>query len=133
MTRQRAAILEVIRSDKCHHTAEEIFKLAKIKLPTLSRATVYNNLHSLEEERMIRRIGGEGTSARYDGAYTPHGHLFCSECGDIYDFTVPDFESTLARYSNAVVDSYELKICGICPRCKKGREKRLKKLEKAKI
>ena len=119
MTRQRAAILEVIRSDKCHHTAEEIFELARLKLPTLSRATVYNNLHSLEDEKIIRRIGGEGTKARYDSAYTPHGHLFCSECGLIYDFTIPDFESTLTRFADAVIDSYELKICGICPQCKK--------------
>ncbi len=35
MTRQRAIILEVIRSDMCHHTAEEIFDLAKEKLPLL--------------------------------------------------------------------------------------------------
>ena len=56
MTRQRAAILEVIRSDKCHHTADEIFELAKLKLPTLSRATVYNNLHTLEDEQIIRRM-----------------------------------------------------------------------------
>ncbi len=119
MTRQRAAILEVIRSDKCHHTAEEIFELARLKLPTLSRATVYNNLHSLEAEKIIRRIAGEGTKARYDSAYTPHGHLFCSECGFIYDFTIPDFESTLTLASDAVIDSYELKICGICPQCKK--------------
>ena len=122
MTRQRAAILEVIRSDKCHHTADEIFELAKLKLPTLSRATVYNNLHALEDEQIIRRIGGEGTKARYDSAYTPHGHLFCSECGLIYDFTIPDFESTLHKASKAVIDSYELKICGICPHCKKAKK-----------
>ena len=118
MTRQRAVILEVIRSDKCHHTAEEIFELARLKLPTMSRATVYNNLRSLEDEKIIRRISGEGTKARYDSAYTPHGHLFCSDCGLIYDFTIPDFESTLTRFADAVVDSYELKISGICPHCK---------------
>ena len=82
MTRQRAVILEVIRSDMCHHTAEEIFALAKEKLPTISRATVYNNLKSLEEEQVIRRINGEDGSARYDKSYIPHGHLFCNETID---------------------------------------------------
>ena len=119
MTRQRAVILEVIRSDKCHHTAEEIFDLAKQKLPTISRATVYNNLHSLEKEEIIRRLGGEGASARYDSSYIPHGHLFCSSCGMIYDFSIPNFEGTLALCSDAVVDSYELKIRGVCNKCKK--------------
>ena len=118
MTRQRAVILEVIRSDKCHHTAEEIFTLAKTKLPTISRATVYNNLRALEEEQIIRRIGGEGSSARYDSSFIPHGHLFCTGCGMIYDFSIPDFEATLGACSDAVVDSYELKLRGMCRNCK---------------
>ena len=118
MTRQRAVILEVIRSDMCHHTAEEIFSLAKEKLPTISRATVYNNLKALEEEQLIRRINGEDGIARYDKSYVPHGHLFCTECKHIYDFKIPDFKTTLIQYSDAVIDSYELSARGICPACK---------------
>ena len=119
MTRQRAAILEVLRRGKCHYTADEIFALAKEILPTISRATVYNNLHSLEEEEMIRRIGGEGASARYDSSYIPHGHLFCKECGGIFDFTIPDFDKTLGAYANCAVNSYELRILGVCSACRK--------------
>lgn len=122
MTRQRAAILEVIRSDRCrHYTAEEIFELAKQKLPTISRATVYNNLHSLEDEEVIRRLTGEGGSARYDSSFTPHGHLFCSACGQIFDFTIPDFNATLGVSADCIVDSYELKIRGVCKSCKNAR------------
>ena len=122
MTRQRAVILEVMRSDMCHHTAEEIFSLAKERLPTISRATVYNNLKALEEEQMIRRINGEDGIARYDKSYIPHGHLFCTECKNIYDFKIPDFSKTLTQYSDAVIDSYELSARGICPTCKTNRE-----------
>lgn len=118
MTRQRAVILEVMRSDMCHHTAEEIFSLAKEKLPTISRATVYNNLKALEEEQLIRRINGEDGIARYDKSYIPHGHLFCTECKNIYDFKIPDFKTTLTQYSDAVIDSYELSARGVCPACK---------------
>ena len=118
MTRQRAVILDVIRSDMCHHTAEDIFALAKEKLPTISRATVYNNLKALEEEQIIRRINGEDGSARYDKSYIPHGHLFCIGCKRIYDFNIPEFTSMLHEYSDAVIDSYELSARGICPSCK---------------
>ena len=117
MTRQRAVILEVIRSDMCHHTAEEIFALAKEKLPTISRATVYNNLKALEEEQIIRRINGEDGSARYDNSYIPHGHLFCTSCRRIYDFDIPNFNLTLSRCSDAVIDSYELVVKGVCQSC----------------
>lgn len=122
MTRQRAVILEVMRSDMCHHTAEEIFSLAKERLPTISRATVYNNLKTLEEEQFIRKINGEDGIARYDKSYIPHGHLFCMECKNIYDFNIPDFSKTLTQYSDAVIDSYELSARGICPICKEKRE-----------
>ena len=119
MTRQRAAILEVIRSDRCrHYTAEEIFELAKQKLPTISRATVYNNLRSLEEEQVIRRLTAEDGSARYDSSFIPHGHLYCSACGQIKDFTIPDFTEVLGERADCIVDSYELKIRGICKVCK---------------
>ena len=118
MTKQRALILEIVRSDKCHHTAEEIFELAKASLEGISRATVYNNLHTLEREKLIRRITGEDGSDRYDSSYIPHGHLFCIDCRNIYDFDIPDFASTLQNYSDAVIDSYELSVRGICRECR---------------
>ena len=118
MTKQRAAILEVIRSEKRHFTVEEIFELVKKKLPTISKATVYNNLHALEEEEMIRRIAGEGKSARYDSSYVQHGHLFCKDCGRIYDFSIPEFEKTLFKCTEANIESYELKLIGVCNKCR---------------
>ncbi len=122
MTRQRAAILEILRSDKCHHTAEEIFILAKQRLGSISRATVYNNLRALEEEKIIRRIGAEGESARYDSSFVPHGHLFCTECGGIFDFNIPDFDLTIAKCAECIVDSYELRIRGVCSECQSANE-----------
>lgn len=119
MTKQRAAILSVLHSGKYHFTADEIFAEAKKIYPAISRATVYNNLRALEEEKHIRRIGGEGSSARYDSSYIPHGHLFCTECGEIFDFKIPDFESTLAEMTGSLVDSYELRLRGICQNCQK--------------
>lgn len=119
MTRQRAVILEVLRADKCHHTADEIFELAKKKLPGISRATVYNNLKSLEKEQFIRRITAEGTKDRYDNAFIPHGHLFCTECSEVLDFSIPDFTKELEAIAGNKIDSYELKVRYVCQKCKK--------------
>ncbi len=117
MTKQRAAVLEVIRSDKCHHTAEEIFILASQILPGISRATVYNSLKALERDKLIRRITAEDSSDRYDSAYIPHGHLFCKNCGAVRDFEIPDFTRTLTEYTGGSMDSYELKVRYVCPEC----------------
>ena len=118
MTRQRAVILEVLRSDKCHHTADEIFELAKQKLPGISRATVYNNLKALEQEEIIRRITAEGTKDRYDNAFLPHGHLFCTKCGTVTDFFINDFKDDLEVIAGGKIDSYELKVRYLCPECR---------------
>ena len=119
MTRQRAVILDVIRSDMCHHTAVEIYELAKHRLPTISLATVYNNLRALEEEQIIRRLACDGKTARYDSSYLPHGHLFCTACGKIFDFSIPDFNRILGENADCMVDSYELNLRGVCNECHK--------------
>ena len=118
MTKQRAVILEVIRSDMCHHTADEIFALAKEHLPGISRATVYNNLKVLEQEKLIRRITGDGASDRYDGSYAPHGHLICEGCGKVRDFSISDFDRLISDAIGSGFNSYELKVRHLCDACK---------------
>ena len=120
MTKQRAVILKVIRAEKRHYTAEEIFGLAKLQMPGISRATVYNNLHSLEREQIIRRITGEDASDRYDSSFIPHGHLFCTECHRITDFDIPRFSEILKERCGERVDSYELKVRYLCNECAAG-------------
>ncbi len=118
MTKQRAIILEVLRSDKCHHTAEELYQLAKEKMPSISRATVYNNLHSLEAEQIIRKISGDGGPDRYDNSFIPHGHLICTVCGGVSDVDLLGIEAILLESVGSDVDSFEIKVRGRCARCK---------------
>ena len=118
MTKQRAVILEVIRSDMCHHTADEIFSLAKEKLSGISRATVYNNLKVLEAEKLIRRITGDSLSDRYDNSYIPHGHMICEQCGKVNDFNLEHFDELLSDAVGSDFSSYELKVRYLCDACK---------------
>ena len=118
MTKQRAVILEVIRSDMCHHTADEIFALAKERLPGISRATVYNNLKTLEAAKLIRRITGDALSDRYDNSYIPHGHLICEGCGKVTDFDLCNFDKQLSDAIGSEFSSYELKVRYVCDECR---------------
>ena len=114
MTKQRATILNIIRSDKAHHTADEIFKLARERLPGISLATVYNNLHALEQAGHIRRITAEHLADRYDSSYIPHGHLICERCEGITDFNIDGFEEILSDAVGNCFSSYELKVRHLC-------------------
>ena len=118
MTKQRAVVLDIVRSAKCHYTAEEVFERAKLILPGISRATVYNNLHALERDEMIRRIRGEDASDRYDSSFIPHGHLYCTVCHSITDFKPESFPEELIRLTNGTLDSYELRVRYVCAGCR---------------
>lgn len=118
MTKQRALILEIIRSDKCHHTADEIFRLARERLPGISLATVYNNLRALEEAQLIRRITAERSRDRYDSSFIPHGHMICECCERIWDFNIDGFDRLLSETVGSEYTSYELKVRGLCEECR---------------
>ena len=116
ITKQREAILQIIRSAEEHYTADELLVEVKKVMPTISRATVYNTLHYLEDKREILRITGEDGKDRYDKSYVPHGHLICRECGVITDLNLPKVANMIKREVGAY-DSYELKVRYICPTC----------------
>ena len=121
MTKQRALMLSIFRSDACigqHRTADEIFLMAREKMPGISRATVYNNLRSMEEEGLIRRISAEGGADMYDASFNLHGHLFCTVCHSVKDVMAPDLLGELCELAGERIDSYELKLRYVCERCR---------------
>ena len=117
MTRQRAVILNVLRERKGHYTADEIYALAKKQLPTISRATVYNNLTALAEERAIRKFSGIGSADLYDSTYEQHAHVFCDKCGEVEDLWLPPMKTDIERVVGEEILSYELKIVRTCKQC----------------
>ena len=117
MTRQRAAILEVIRAEPRHYTAEEIFRLAQKILPTISRATVYNNLNAMADEHLIRRICMADADV-YDRSFDPHVHLVCRKCGGIKDMRLEGLSEQLESALGQTVSSYEFKVDYVCEGCR---------------
>ena len=122
MTKQRALLLSIFRSDACigkHRTADELLALAKEQMPGISRATVYNNLRSMETEGLIRRITSDSGADYYDASFKLHGHLICTSCQEIRDVDAPMLLFDLAKLCGTEIDSYELKIRYVCEKCKK--------------
>lgn len=115
---QRLAILSFISNSGTHPSAEEIFRTLSPSMPTLSRTTVYNTLHLLEEKNLIRQINNEPDMVRYDLAlYTPHAHFKCLHCGHIIDLAGDIHPAPLP--SGYMIDSVDLFYKGICPECSK--------------
>ena len=88
MTRQRALILELLHSTSGHLTADEIFALARQRMPSIARGTVYRNLKLMEQDREIARLEMPAGPDRYDRTTAPHGHLYCDGCQKLTDIPV---------------------------------------------
>lgn len=116
MTKNARYILEIINSSRDHLTAEQIFQYLKEKNKTVVLATVYNNLASLYQQRLVRKISVEGYPDRYDKA-DKHEHLVCQGCGKLLDVVLDDLTEKLQKQVSVPMLSYDLKISYICNKC----------------
>jgi Fe2+ or Zn2+ uptake regulation protein len=121
-TKQRQAVLQVIRESEEHLTANEVFEDARRILPGISFATVYNSLRYLKNEGLIGEIRFGNDCARYDRKLTRHDHALCNNCGKLVDLelSIPialiEEASGLSKFQ---AESIELTLRGLCPECSK--------------
>src|SRR3989475_3085906 len=84
-TRQLEQVFTALQGDHSHPFAHEIYRRVHKKLPRISLATVYRNLHSLVEEGKIRTLLLDEQAARYDPETSEHDHFVCETCGRVID------------------------------------------------
>ena len=117
MTKYAKQILDLINNSDEHLSAEQIYLRLKQTSPKLVLATVYNNLHQLHQQELIRKISVEGCPDRYDKT-VKHDHLVCKRCGALSDVTLSDLTAQLQAQIQAPIFSYDLKISYLCPACR---------------
>jgi Fur family transcriptional regulator, peroxide stress response regulator len=121
-TKQRQAVLRVIRESHDHLTANEVFEDARRLLPGISFATVYNSLRYLKQEGLIEEIRFGTNAARFERKLTPHHHALCNKCGKLVDLELPIPDRLLKEAADRSMfraDSIELTLRGLCPECSK--------------
>lgn len=122
MTPQRHAILTYLLETMTHPTADEIYKALAQQFPTMSVATVYNNLRVFREAGVLRELSYGDQSSRFDANLSEHYHAVCKACGKITDFHFPplfEAEKTAEREVGFVVEGHRMEVYGICPECSK--------------
>ena len=75
LTRQRKAILEVVRQARHHPDAAWIYQEVRKRVPKVSLGTIYRNLEALVAEGYLVPITKAGEATRYDANLHPHHHL----------------------------------------------------------
>lgn len=133
MTPQRMVILEEVKKDHSHPTADEIFAKVRKKMPKISLATIYRNLEMLAGCGLIRKLEPGRPQMRFDGETHDHYHLTCMHCGRLEDSVIDSADQALAglQYNlknahESGIISHRLEFVGLCKKCRPSKPPELK-------
>ena len=119
-TRQREAILNLLRHTDSHPTADWIYDEVRKVIPNISKGTVYRNLKILREDGEISELNLSGTISRYDGNHENHYHFRCEKCGMVFNLEEPvnkELDEKIAKSTGFKVSYHHLEFRGICKDC----------------
>ena len=120
VTKQKTAILEILRSVETHPTAEWVYQEARKRIPGISLGTVYRNLNQLRDNNEILELNYGSCQSRFDGRKENHYHFTCLSCGKVYDVHMPvikSIETKAKAASGFMVTGHRLEYYGICSEC----------------
>jgi Fur family transcriptional regulator, peroxide stress response regulator len=119
-THQRRVVYDAVVASHGHHSPEKIYAAVRRKLPSISLATVYNNLRLFVERGLLREVSPHASTLLVDGNLEPHHHLVCSRCKSVQDIEGEfiDFK----RLSRKLPDGFDLtqplvEVFGLCRSC----------------
>ena len=121
LTKQREAVLQVVRESTAHPTASEVYEAARVILPSISYATVYNSLNFLKNAGLIAEISFASGANRYDAITGRHDHALCTNCGKLVDLDLEladELMTLAARRSGFEPQSIQLTLKGLCEICR---------------
>lgn len=121
LTPQRIAILDLLKGNTKHPSAEDIYMEVSRKFPTMSLATVYNTLEAIKQKGSILELNIDPEKKRFDPNTEPHHHLICIKCRQIVDiqrwFELPLSDTDKKGFE---IKGSHIEFYGLCPECKKG-------------
>ncbi len=119
-TPQRRQVFQALLEQRDHPTAAEVFMRLKLRMPSLSLATVYNCLETLRASGLVKHVAVERGPARYCPNLHPHAHFFCTSCNQVIDIAGESETAMLAHWNRpegARVSSLDVTLHGLCPTC----------------
>jgi Fur family transcriptional regulator, peroxide stress response regulator len=120
VTHQRQVLYEVLKTMHGHPSPEDVYVRVKRKIPSVSLATVYKNLHLFIESGIFREVSMHHGSLRVETNHKPHHHLVCTSCKSISDIEADALG--LATKSGRLpggfmAQRYAVDVLGLCAAC----------------
>ncbi|MDD5952319.1 MAG: transcriptional repressor [Oscillospiraceae bacterium] len=118
-SKQRQLILEAVMGRHDHPTADQIYMQVREQDEKISRGTVYRNLGLLSDSGKITDVQ-LSTADRYDSRLDRHYHLYCVQCGRVFDAPLPyhaEDDAQVTAETGFAVRCHHVLFEGVCPEC----------------
>lgn len=121
LTGQRQLLLELIAEQGGHLDANELFRLARLRNPRLSLATVYRTVALLRDLGLVDEVHLGEEHHHYElKPPHEHGHIVCVSCGRVVEFASPllsDLKAMAARQYGFEITEVQVDLTGLCAAC----------------
>jgi Fur family peroxide stress response transcriptional regulator len=120
VTHQRQVLFEAMKSMHGHPSPEEVYAKVKKKIPSISLATVYKNIHLFVESGVFREVSMHHGSLRVEMNGEAHHHMVCSKCKAITDIGEDELGLVAKRNKlpgGFLVERYAVDVIGVCAKC----------------
>lgn len=120
LTHQRVEILRELAQPDRHPDADTLFQAVRVRVPTVSRDTVYRTLWRLRDLGVLTTLGPRQDAIRFDTNLAPHHHFVCVSCGLVRDLPVDAFApvhvpGSVASLGRSIEARVEVR--GVCAAC----------------
>jgi Fe2+ or Zn2+ uptake regulation protein len=122
VTHQRQVIYQALKAMHGHPSPEEVYERVKVKIPSISLATVYKNIHLFIESGIFHEVSLHHGSLRVETNAKPHHHLVCTACKSVTDIDAEElgFVSKARKLRGGfLVQRYAVDVLGLCAECQK--------------
>lgn len=121
-SRQREIILDTLKRNAVHPTAEKLFEIIKLEQPdsNIGIATVYRNLRRMADSGCIKIISGLEDAEHFDHNTHTHYHFLCEQCNRVFDIdadVAPEVIENTQNNTGFRITDYDIVFHGICKDC----------------
>jgi Fur family ferric uptake transcriptional regulator len=122
ITPQRVVIIKTVLESAELLTPSALYEKVRRADPQIGEVTVYRTLNILSDLGLVCMVNtGENTHSYIGRPAEHHGHLICSVCGKVINFTgcnITDLEERLAAETGFVIQDHRLDFFGKCLECR---------------
>jgi len=129
-TKQRINVISLIEFSKNPITAEEVYILLERDKKNINLSTIYRTLKTLTEKNILLKILKSDGTASYQLNDSLHNHyITCNTCHSsmlIDKCPMKELGEIISKDTGFEVTGHSLQLVGICPKCIKEGNKKIK-------